>query len=98
MRSAGHTFVIPAIADYELRRELIRSGLTASVAALDFFNQVASNLYLPLSDAALHHAASLWAQTRNSGKPTAKNEALDVAKHFCIKKRQSKSRHFPFAL
>jgi hypothetical protein len=33
--SAGVDVVVPAIADYEVRRELLRAGKTAGVARLD---------------------------------------------------------------
>lgn len=77
MRTAGHVFAIPAIADYETRRELLRGGSLQSIAAHDLFCRAASNLYLSISDKMLERAADLWAQTRNRGMPTASNDALD---------------------
>jgi hypothetical protein len=77
MRAAGHVFAIPAIADYEVRRELLRGRYADSVAALDTFCTLAANLYLSLTDTALHRAAELWAEVRNEGRPTAKDAALD---------------------
>ncbi len=65
--SAGHKIVVPAIADFELRRELIRAGNTPSLESLDTFNQVIPDRYLPLTDSALKRAAELWAQARNRG-------------------------------
>ena len=74
--------IVPAIADYELRRELIRSGSLASVARLDLIESgrhpdFPGVRYLPLTDAALKRATSLWAEARNKGVGTAANEALD---------------------
>lgn len=77
MRQAGHTFVIPAIAVYEIRREHLRNNATNSILALDTFAHARTNLYLPITDAALTKAAHLWAEARNMGRPTAKAEALD---------------------
>ena len=77
MRQAGHTFAVPAIAVYEIRRELLRNGATNSISALDRFAQTSTNIYLPISDAALTRAAQLWAQARSMGKPTASDNALD---------------------
>ena len=77
LRAAGHTFVTPAIADYEVRRELIRRNATASLAALDTFCTLAVNRYLPISDSVLRRAAALWASARSAGKPTAPEAALD---------------------
>ena len=48
MRAAGHRFVVPAIADYEVRRELERAGKIAGIAELNTWNME----YLPLSDSA----------------------------------------------
>ena len=72
---AGTEIVVPAIADYEVRRELIRVGTPGSVARLDALR--VSLTFLPLSDAAFHLAADLWAIVRNLGRPTAHPHALD---------------------
>ena len=77
MRRAGHTFVIPSIAVYEIRRELLRTGAVASIAKLDAFVHSPTNVFLPMTDAVLTRAAQLWADTRNVGKPTATDAALD---------------------
>jgi predicted nucleic acid-binding protein len=77
MRRAGHRFVVPAIADYELRRELERAGRTAGIAALDTWNSAVPDRYLPLSDSALRLGSKLWARARNAGTPTADPKELD---------------------
>ncbi len=67
---------IPEIADYEVRRELMRAGKSRSVQRLD---ELASEIgYRSLSTAAMREAASLWARARNEGNPTASAEALDA--------------------
>jgi predicted nucleic acid-binding protein len=73
MRAAGHQFIVPAIADYEVRRELHRAGKRASIAELNTW----SGEYLPLTDSALRLASQLWAQARNAGVPTADPKELD---------------------
>jgi len=75
LRGAGHTVVIPEIADYELRRELLRLGRLAAVATLDQLG--ADFLYLPLSSSTMRSTASLWAQSRQRGQITAHDHALD---------------------
>ena len=75
--AAGNRIVVPAIADYEVRRELIRLNRRRSLARLDAFNSAAEGRYVPLSDPALRLAASLWAQARNAGTPTADPRELD---------------------
>ncbi len=73
--AAGADLVLPEIADYEVRRELIRSGRTAGVARLD---ELCAGLnYTPLSTPVMRDAASLWAEARNGGYPTAHQAALD---------------------
>jgi predicted nucleic acid-binding protein len=73
MRQAGHQFIVPAIADYEVRRELERAGKTAGLAELDTWH----GQYLPLSDSALRLGAKLWAQARNAGYTTAYPKELN---------------------
>ena len=77
MMTAGHRLVVPAIADYEVRRELERAGRSQGLAQLDAFNAVRADRYLALSDMALRLAARLWAQARNAVMPTADPKELD---------------------
>lgn len=73
--SGGATVVIPEIADYEVRRELIRAHRTAGVARLDaLISQVD---YLAITTPAMRQAARFWADARQQGRPTAADHALD---------------------
>jgi predicted nucleic acid-binding protein len=67
--------VIPEIADYEVRRELIRAGLLKSLRRLDNLKQTLE--YVPIQTETLLLAAHLWAEARQSGQPTADPKALD---------------------
>ena len=67
--------VIPEIADYELRRNLVFEGLNKSIERLDQLKMVL--IYLPINTQAMLKAAELWASARSEGKPTANPEALD---------------------
>ncbi len=70
-----HTFLVSELADYELRRELLRLGAPRSLRRLD---ELARELqYVPITTATWRRAAALWAVARNSGKVTAPPEALD---------------------
>jgi predicted nucleic acid-binding protein len=71
----GCRIVIPAIVDYEVRRELVRAQKTASIRRLDAF--CASHYFLSITDAQLRRAAELWAQIRQQGRPTAPDPAID---------------------
>ena len=71
----GITVYAPEIADYEVRRELIRIGASASVTRLD--NMKRQIDYLPLTTPMMQKAAELWAQARNAGVATADKHALD---------------------
>jgi predicted nucleic acid-binding protein len=74
--SANWRAVIPEIADYEVRRELLRAGKTSSIARLD---ALALRIeYAPLTTAVMRKAAEFWSQARQSGLPTASDESLDV--------------------
>ena len=74
---AGHQIIVPAIADYELRRELEWARKTRGLALLDAWNAARSDRYLSVTDSSLRLAARLWAQDRNSGTPTADPKELD---------------------
>ncbi len=71
----GHGVVVPEIADYEVRRELIRAGKDASLHALDRFVGVFD--YLAIDTATMRLSATLWAEVRRDGRPTAPDHALD---------------------
>lgn len=71
----GYIVMLPEIADYEERRELIREGKTAGIRRLD---QLKSQIpYRPLTTEVMLLAAQLWADARKRGKPTADSHALD---------------------
>ncbi|MCG8424022.1 MAG: PIN domain-containing protein [Proteobacteria bacterium] len=71
----AHDILVPEVADYELRRELIRIGAHRS---LDHLNELERELrYVPISTAIWHHAAQLWAMQRRRGRPTANHASLD---------------------
>ncbi len=72
----GVTIYIPEIADYEVRRELIRAGLHESIRRLDGLKRVLN--YLPINSDVMLKAAELWAWARNRGIPTADPKALDA--------------------
>ncbi|MFI5454844.1 MAG: nucleic acid-binding protein [Isosphaerales bacterium] len=71
----GVRIVVPAIADYELRRELIRAGKTSGLRRLDAVR--AGFEFNPMTQTALDKAAELWAAVRNAGLTTAHPAALD---------------------
>jgi predicted nucleic acid-binding protein len=74
--AAGHQLYVPEVIDYELRRELIRAAKLNSLRLLDDLK--ASLWYVPISTAAMLRAASMWAQSRNSGQPTGSAARLDI--------------------
>jgi predicted nucleic acid-binding protein len=73
--AAGIRVIVPGIADYELRRELIRAGKTSGLRRLDAVR--AGFEFDPVTQAALDKAAELWAAVRNAGLVTAHPAALD---------------------
>ena len=72
---SGYQIIVPEIADYEVRRELLRAGKTRGLARLDLLKNTLD--YLPLTTAVMLKAADPWAQARNQGTPTADAKALD---------------------
>jgi predicted nucleic acid-binding protein len=71
----GVRVLIPEIADYELRRELLRADKVAGLRRLDAL--VSTLEYLPLTTAMMRQAAQFWAEARRQGRPTADDKALD---------------------
>lgn len=70
-----HTFIVSELADYELRRELLRVGAATSLRRLDELTRELP--YAPITTSIWRHAAALWAVARNTGNVTAPPEALD---------------------
>ncbi|MGI8545020.1 MAG: nucleic acid-binding protein [Aridibacter sp.] len=71
----GDFVFIPEIADYEIRRELLRANKIQGLKRLDLLK---TNLdYLPITTEIMLKAAEFWATVRKQGKPTAPDFALD---------------------
>lgn len=73
---AGVLIAISEIADYEVRRELLRAGKRHGIAKLDGLKNVLD--YLPLTTATMLKAAEFWAQARQAGRPIAHDHKLDA--------------------
>jgi predicted nucleic acid-binding protein len=73
--SQGVRVIVPEITDYEVRRELLRMNKLRGLQRLDHFCAVLE--YLPITTLAMRRAAELWAHTRQQGRPTAVDQALD---------------------
>ncbi len=71
----GAGIVVPEIADYEVRRELLRADRRDGLRRLDELGR--GLLYEPLRTSHFRHAAKLWADARNQGLPAAQDAALD---------------------
>lgn len=76
LRAAGVAVRVPEIADYELRRELLRIGSQRGIERLETIEKRIG--YLPITTGAMRLAAGLWAQARERGEPTAPPEVLDA--------------------
>ena len=66
---------VPEIADYELRRELLRMDKIDGIKRLDALKDILG--YIPITTQMMLVAAEFWAQARKKGKPTADDKALD---------------------
>lgn len=74
--SKGIEVAIPEIADYEVRRELLRANKTMGIARLDALKDTIE--YIPINTQAMLKAAEFWASARKQGRPTADDKALDA--------------------
>lgn len=74
--ASGVRVLVPEIADYEVRRELLRAKKERGLQKLD---GLADSLgYLPLTTAAIRKAAECWAIARQQGRQTASDQSLDA--------------------
>ena len=71
----GIAVVHPEIADYEVRRELVRAHKLAGLRQLDRYKAVLD--YRPITTETMLLAAELWAEARRRGRPTADPKELD---------------------
>ena len=61
----GVAVVIPEIADYEVRRELLRAGKDRGLGRLDALKAMLG--YAPITTAVMLRAAEFWATARRMG-------------------------------
>jgi len=73
---AVHDFRVPEIADYELRRELLRMDSKRGLERLDNLGHALG--YLPVTTTGWRRAAELWADRRRAGRPTADPASIDA--------------------
>jgi hypothetical protein len=75
----GAVVVIPEIAHYEVRRELIRIRAVGSLRRLEYALDPSRGFdHLTLTTDAVVKAAELWAFVRQVGVPTASPDSLDA--------------------
>ena len=65
LASAGIDIVIPEIADYEVRRELLRAGKDRGLGRLDALKGILA--YAPITTAVMLKAAEFWAPREGLG-------------------------------
>jgi hypothetical protein len=77
--TSGITVRVPGIADYEIRRELLRIKLdTPASKGVDRLDAAIRTLGLiPITGRTMDRAAEIWARARHRGITTAPKEALD---------------------
>ena len=73
--TSGSRTIIPEIADYEGRRELLRANKTKGITRLDELGKLIE--YFPITTAAMRQAAKFWAEARQQGQPTAGDKTID---------------------
>ena len=68
--------MIPEIADYEVRRELLRAGKDRGLGRLDALKSMLG--YAPITTPVMLQAAEFWAAARNMGRQSANDASLDA--------------------
>lgn len=75
LHAAGVRMHVAEIADYEVRRELLRARKMRGIERL---NELKVEFgYIAITTATMLQAAAYWAQLRQQGQPTAPDLALD---------------------
>jgi predicted nucleic acid-binding protein len=72
----GVEVIIPEIADYEVRRELLRAGKDRGLGRLDALKAMLG--YAPITTAVMLRAAEFWASARRMGRQSADDASLDA--------------------
>jgi len=83
--ASGLRVIVPEIADYEIRRELLRANKLDGLAQLDAISEMLE--YLPINTTAMRQAAALWGQARQQGQPTANDKTIDADMILCAQAR-----------
>jgi hypothetical protein len=73
---AGDVHLIPDVADYEVRRELLRVRKSTGIYRLDALGATLG--VFATTPEVLREAAQMWATARQRGRPTAVDAALDI--------------------
>jgi toxin FitB len=73
--ASAHEILLSEVADYELRRELLRIDSRRSLDRLDELTREIR--YIPVTTATWRAAARLWALQRKAGRVTAAEGGLD---------------------
>jgi hypothetical protein len=77
MIKLGHQVVVPEIANYEIRRELLRAKTLPGLNRLDSLKNSSFIHYAPLTTEVMLKTAELWALARQQGTPTTDPKELD---------------------
>ena len=72
----GIQVIIPEIADYEVRRELLRADKVRGLARLDALKGML--VYAPITTPVMLKAAEFWAAARKAGRQSAGDAGLDA--------------------
>ena len=86
----GVEVVIPEIADYEVRRELLRAGKEKGLGRLDALKGMLG--YAAITTPVMLRAAEFWAAARRMGRQSADDSSLDADMISCSPGRNSRSR------
>lgn len=76
LRTAGHVVVLPEIADYEARRGFLRMNWERALGSLARLEYLL--WYQPITTATMRVAAHLWASSRQLGRSSGPERALDA--------------------